>query len=104
MLKDKGFFSQHSLVYQISAALSSSLPSHLTESLDCVRTIGNFAAHPVKSTSSGQILDVETGEAEWNLDVLDLLSDFYFVQPALTSKKKAALNAKLAEARKKPLR
>jgi hypothetical protein len=29
-----------------------------------VRTIGNFAAHPIKSTSTGTIVDVEPGEAE----------------------------------------
>jgi hypothetical protein len=33
--------------------------------LDAIRTIGNFAAHPIKSTSSGEIVDVEPGEAEW---------------------------------------
>jgi hypothetical protein len=43
---------------------------------------------------------VEPGEAEWNLDVLEALFDFYFVQPELLKKKRAALDAKLAEAGK----
>jgi len=68
-----------------------------------VRLIGNFAAHPVKSQKSGEILDVEPGEAEWTLDVLEELFDFYFVQPAKLQAKRAALNAKLVEAGKKPL-
>ena len=76
------------------------LPSHLLESLDAVRNIGNFAAHPIKSQSSGEVLDVEPGEAEWNLDVLEALFDYFFVQPALLQKKRAALNAKLKEAGK----
>jgi hypothetical protein len=70
------------------------------ESLDAVRNIGNFAAHPIKSTASGEVIDVEPGEAEWNLDVLESLFDFYFVQPAALRKKQDALNAKLKEAGK----
>jgi hypothetical protein len=79
---------------------SKSLPSHLADSLDAIRNIGAFAAHPIKSKSSGEVLDVEPGEAEWNLDVLESLFDFYFVQPALIKGKRDALNAKLKEAGK----
>jgi hypothetical protein len=79
---------------------SKALPSHLTESLDAVRNIGNFAAHPIKSKASGEVLEVEQGEAEWNLDVLESLFDFYFVQPAQLQRKRDALNAKLKEAGK----
>lgn len=76
------------------------LPSHIVEGLHAVRNIGNFAVHPMKSTSSGTILDVEPGEAEWNLDVIESLFDFYFVQPALAAKRKAELNRKLKDAGK----
>jgi hypothetical protein len=80
------------------------LPTHLTESLDGIRNIGNFAAHPIKSKSSGEIVEVEPGEAEWNLDVLESLFDFYFVQPASLKKKRDALNKKLADAGKPPMK
>lgn len=80
------------------------LPSHLAESLDAIRNIGNFAAHPIKSQTSGEIVDVEPGEAEWNLDVIESLFDFFFVQPALLQKKRAALNKKLADAGKPPMK
>jgi hypothetical protein len=73
-----------------------------SEAVDAIRNIGNFAAHPIKSTASGEVLPVEPGEAEWTLDVLDGLFDFYFVQPSLLQRKKAALNAKLASANKPP--
>ena len=53
------------------------LPSQIAEALDAVRNIGNFAAHPIKSQHSGEVIDVEPGEAEWNLDVLESLFDFY---------------------------
>lgn len=79
---------------------SGKLPSYISELIDAVRNIGNFAAHPVKSKSSGEILPVEPGEAELNLDVLEALFDFYFVQPALIQKKKDALNQKLKDAGK----
>lgn len=79
---------------------SGRLPSHLVESIDAIRNIGNFAAHPMKSTASGEVLPVEAGEAEWNLDVIEALFDFYFVSPALLKKKRDALNQKLQEAGK----
>ena len=80
------------------------LPSHIAESIDAVRNVGNFAAHPIKGQHGGEILPVEPGEAEWTLDVLELLFDFYFVQPARTQAKRAALDAKLAEAGKPPMK
>jgi hypothetical protein len=36
--------------------------------IDAIRNVGNFAAHPLKSTNTGLILDVEPSEAEWPLD------------------------------------
>ena len=80
------------------------VPSHIAESLDAVRTTGNFAAHPIKSTATGEIVDVEPGEAEWNLDTLEALFDFYFVLPAKVAAKKAAHNIKLAAVGKPPLK
>lgn len=79
---------------------SGKLPSHLVDSIDAIRNIGNFAAHPMKSKNTGEILPVESEEAEWNLDVLESLFDFYYVQPAIIAKKRQALNAKLQEAGK----
>jgi len=47
---------------------------------------------------------VEAGEAEWQLDVLTGLFDFYFVQPAESQRKRDALNKKLADAKKPPMK
>ncbi len=80
------------------------LPTHLAEAIDAVRTFGNFAAHPIKSQHTGEIVDVEPGEAEWLLDTLEGLFDFYFVQPAILQRKRDALNKKLTEAGKPPLK
>ena len=81
-----------------------SLPSYLASAIDAVRQIGNFAAHPTKSVNSGAIMAVEPGEAEWLLDTLEGLFDLYFVQRAVLQRKKDALNAKLKEAGKPPLK
>ena len=83
---------------------SNTLPSRLALDVDAVRKIGNFAAHPTKSKSSGEIVDVELGEAEWGLDVLEGLFDLYFVQPAIMKQKRDVLNKKLIDAGKSPLK
>jgi hypothetical protein len=83
---------------------SGKLRPDIAEGLDAVRAIGNFAAHPIKSKVTGEIIPVEPGEAEWNLDVLEALFDFYYVQPAVLKAKKDALNKKLAEAAKPPIK
>lgn len=107
LLRAQGY-SQHDLAKAIDAVLSSkTLPGALAESLDAVRNIGNFAAHPLKDTNSGAILDVEPEEAEWNLEVLEVLEglfDFYYVQPAKAKQKISALNKKLAAAGKPPIK
>ena len=51
-----------------------------------------------------EVVEVEPGEAEWNLDVLEGLFDFCFVQPTLMKKKREALNNKLAKAGKPPMK
>jgi hypothetical protein len=78
------------------------LPAELVTDLDAVRKIGNFAAHPIKSTNTGEIIDVEPGEADWQIDTIRALFDHIFVKPALFKKRQASLNKKLAAA-KKPL-
>lgn len=101
ILREKAGVTKGDLSKEIQQVIDSGkLPSHLSESIDAIRNIGNFAAHPNKSTSSGEIIPVEMGEAEWLLDVLEALFDFYFVQPALLKAKRDALNKKLIDAGK----
>lgn len=56
------------------------MPPYLAETIDNIRIIGNFAAHPLKSTRTLEIQDVEEGEAEYSLDALRELLSFYFVE------------------------
>ena len=71
------------------------LPSHLSSAVDSIRVVGNFAAHPTKHTNTGEIVDVEDGETEWLLDVIEQLFDFYYVAPNKLKEKRDALNSKL---------
>ena len=101
MLREKAGVKSGNLADEIQQVIDGSkLPSHLSESIDAIRNIGNFSAHPIKSNSTGEIVAVEPHEAEWNLDVLESLFDFYYVQPALLKAKRDALNKKLAESGK----
>jgi hypothetical protein len=79
------------------------LSLRLAGKLDHVRHVGNFAAHPTKDASTGAIVDVEEGEAEYNLEVLEDLFDAYFVEPQRDAQRKADLNKKLQSAGKRPI-
>jgi hypothetical protein len=105
ILREKAGVKHQDLSKEIQEVLDSGkLPTHLAESIDAIRNIGNFAAHPMKSTSSGAIVGVEPGEAEWTLDVVESLIDFYIVKPADLQRKKDALNKKLQDAGKQPMK
>lgn len=103
VLREKGGFDQRDLAQQIDQAISSNLPSHIRDAIDAVRHVGNFAAHPQKN-SAGMIVDVKPGEAEWLLDTIESLLDFYIVEPERLNAKRSALNEKLATIGKPPLK
>ena len=105
VLHDCAKIKERTLDAEITKALDEKLyPVHIADALDAVRTIGNFAAHPIKSSSTGEIVDVVDGEAEWTLDTVEALFEHHFVQPAKTKAKRDALNAKLADAKKPALK
>lgn len=80
------------------------LPSHITDQIDAIRNVGNYAAHPTENTVTGELLEPTQEEAEWLIEILDVLLDFQFVQPAKLKKRRDALNQKLSEAGKKPIK
>src|SRR5690606_25064486 len=82
---------------------SGKLPAYLIEALDVVREIGNIAAHPTEDTETGAIVDVEPGEAESLLDVIEGLFDFYFVLPKKMAQRREATNEKLRAAGRREL-
>jgi hypothetical protein len=102
VLNDKGFTGR-TLSDQIDAVLPR-LPTGLAKNVDTIRHIGNFAAHPMKSQSTGIIVNVEPGEANWNLDALEGLFDHFYVRPAIEEAKRKELEKKLADLGKPPLK
>lgn len=98
LLREKAGVEPGNLADEIQQLLDSrQLPPYLAEAIDAIRNYGNFAAHPIKSQKTGEIVAVEPGEAEWTLEVLERLFDFYFVQPEDLRQKREALNKKLED-------
>lgn len=104
ILEEKGGVKKDNLNKEIQEIINlGNLPTYISDNLDAIRNVGNFSAHSIKSTNTGEIIEVEEGEADWNLEVLEQLIDFYFVQPVRSLSKRVALNTKLKEAGKPPL-
>lgn len=102
LLREKANVKQSSLADEIQEVIDSgSLPPYIVEAIDAVRKISNFAAYPIKSERTGEVVGVEPGEADWNLDVLEALFNFYFVQPATIKRKREILDLKLKEVDKR---
>jgi len=103
-LHDRGI-KKRNLDGEIEELLKSKiLPSYIADDVDAIRTVGNFAAHPIKSKNTGEIVDVEPGEAEWLLRVILALFDQFFVQPARQQSRRDELNKKLKESGKPELK
>ena len=104
IIRDKARIKKGTLFAEIEEMEKSpNVPPYIKGQLHTIREIGNMAAHPTKNQATGEIIDVEPEEAEWNIEVLDTLFDFYFVGPEKEKQKKAALNKKLKDAGKNPL-
>jgi len=105
LIRDAAGIKEGNLANEIQQVLDSNqLPTYLAESIDAIRNIGNFAAHPSKGTTTGEIVDVEAGEGEWNLEVLEMLFDFYYVQPQRIKSRREALNKKLGESGRRDMK
>ncbi len=103
VLREAGGATEENLANQIDEVLPK-LPSQIAQNVDAIRNIGNFAAHPLKSQQTGLIVDVKPLEAEWTLNVLEELFDFYYVQPAKQKQQREALDAKLQRFGKRPMK
>ena len=96
LLEDIGKVTKRQLSDQIQEAIASgSLPAMLRERLSVLRELGNFGAHPIKGEHPGEIVDVELNEAEWCLDTIADLFDYWFVRPVEEKRLLDEFNAKL---------
>ncbi len=97
LLRQEFGIEKRSLAQEIDEFIQlQNVPSFISDAVDAVRNIGNFAAHPLKDTNTGEIVEVEPGEADWLLEVLESLYDFVFIQPKRLAQRKESLNKKLA--------
>lgn len=104
VLTEQGGYARGSLARQIDAfAEDERTPSALRDNLHYLREIGNFAAHPIKSERTGEILPVEPHEAEWALEVVDGLFDYYFVAPSRNEARRREFEERRADAGRHPL-
>ena len=68
LLKKKGKTTKFNLADAIDEA-KESLPSAISTSLHLLREMGNFAAHEQKDKSTGEIIGINDGEAEFMLEI-----------------------------------
>jgi Domain of unknown function (DUF4145) len=98
---------QYDLSKQIEAVLAETdtrkaLPTGVHTIVDAIRQFGNFAAHKITDKTTLEVIDVESHEAEFCLDILDALFDHYYTRPETAKRQKEILDAKLAAAKKTP--
>ncbi len=104
IIQDQERFTDRNLIDLVKKLLAlNKLPSHLAQDLDAIRNVGNFAAHQQKDQSTGDIIDVQPGEAEWTLEVLRALITFYYIELPEGQARRDAFNAKLKAAGQKPM-
>jgi Domain of unknown function (DUF4145) len=77
-------------------------PDYLRENLQHLREIANFGTDTQKDAYA-EIVDVDRDEAEWTLDVLDSLFDYFIVAPKRNRKIRKAMDRKSEAAGGKPV-
>ena len=78
-------------------------PPNLKDNLHYLREIADLSAH-TKTDRLGQRIKVTKEEAEWTLDVIDGLFDYFIIGPAKDAERRRAIAEKIEEAGRKPPR
>ena len=101
VLREQGY-RQSRITKQIDAVRNESdpdkkLPTVLLRIIDAVRQFGNFSAHEKKILRTLQIIDVEPGEAELCVEIVEGLFEHYYVRPGIETEKLEKVNEKLRQ-------
>jgi len=75
----------------------------ISAKLEIIRNCGNIGAHPLNNPTTDKIVDVDSWEAEWALDIIEALFDDLFVKPKMFKENTEKLNAKLKAIGKPPI-
>ena len=78
-------------------------PHDLRKNLHYIREIGDFSAH-TKKDDQANIIDVDREEAEWTLNIVDRLFDYFIVTPTRDAQMRQAMDEKLKAANRRPVR
>lgn len=78
-------------------------PSGLRDNLHHFREISDFSAH-TQEDDQANIVDIDHDEAEWTLDLVDRLFDYFIVTPARDKEMRAKMDKKIKEAGRKPVK
>jgi uncharacterized protein DUF4145 len=81
-----------------------SYPSHVRDNLHHLREIADFGAHTQTDQADGTIIDVDRDEAEWTLDIVDSLFDYFIVGPETDRLRREAFDKKMEAAGRKPIK
>jgi len=101
LIREQEAIEKKTLFEEIQFLISrNKLPEYLNNELDSIREIGNFAAHPIKDQNTGEIIEVESGEAEWTLETLKKLLQFYFIDSVKSKKRILDLEEKIKRSKK----
>lgn len=77
-------------------------PHQLRENLGYLVEMGNFGAHTQKNDQA-EVVDVDPDEAEWTLDLVARLFDYFIVSPERDRKMREAFGEKLKDAKRRPI-
>ena len=83
ILREKAGVKNSNLYKEIQEVIGSgTLPPHVVQVIDTICDMGNTAVHPFNNPNTGEIVPVGRDDAEWCLEIVEMLHDFYFVLPA----------------------
>lgn len=77
-------------------------PRQLRENLHHFREIADFGAHTQRDDQA-EVLDVGSAEAEWTLDLLDRLFDYFIVTPDRDQKMRDVMDERIKAAGRRPI-
>lgn len=96
ILREKAGVNHSDLFREIGQVTNSgNLQTDLSNQLDNIRHLGNFAAHPNKD-AAGFIIDVKMEEAQYSLEVVGELFEFYYLRPVRIAAATAQINQKVS--------
>jgi Domain of unknown function (DUF4145) len=101
LLNFKGYTAEN-LYGQVRALLDETdlnkrLPEAVRAVVDAIRQFGNFGAHPIHDTETLKMIDVEPYEAEFCLELLNALFEYYFVTPDRQEQERQRIESKVRQ-------